>query len=201
MGTAPGVADTDGDQIPDFVEVRGFRYAGQDWYLDPTKPDTNGDGQLDSLECPPLIDGGTITEDVIRAQCDADGDGVPDLFQEDDDSDGVPDRVDLSPNDVLDRNGIAHDGTKLQANAAYSRAARLPPPGEEPSAGLSLVRGPASSSGDGRASDLRAECPGLAGRRRRRPDSARQRYYLRNHRQPGSPGSRATKQANSATCA
>ncbi|MCU0501974.1 MAG: hypothetical protein MUC51_09445, partial [Anaerolineae bacterium] len=102
------------------VETKGFTYAGQQWYLDPANPDTNRDGLLDSMECPPLMEGGTITEEVIRDRCDTDKDNVPDLFEDDNDNDAVPDRIDLSPNDVLHRNGIIHNGAGLQPSAAYS---------------------------------------------------------------------------------
>lgn len=126
LGTAPTIADTDGDHIPDLVEIQGFSYAGQQWYLDPTNPDSNGDGQIDSMECPPLTEGIVITPDVIRAQCDADQDNVPNPFDDDNDNDGVPDRIDLSPNHVLDRNGIAHNGAALHADAAYHREQPFP---------------------------------------------------------------------------
>ncbi len=122
LGTAASIQDTDGDSIPDPVEVRGFSYAGKQWYLDPANPDSNRDGQLDSMECPPLADGTAITPDVIRDQCDADKDNIPDPFDDDNDNDGVPDSVDFSPNDVLDRNAISHSGAALRGDAAYNRA-------------------------------------------------------------------------------
>ncbi len=122
LGTGPTLTDTDGDSISDRMEVQGFSYKGQQWYLDPARADTNADGLIDPVECPPLADGTAITPDVIRDQCDADRDGVPDLFDDDNDNDGVPDRADYSPNDVLDRSAISHDGALLNAQAAYDGA-------------------------------------------------------------------------------
>jgi hypothetical protein len=96
--------------------VEGFVYpavgqpGSQHWYLDPRNPDTNGDGWSDGLECPPLTRGDTSVA-AIAAECDTDGDGVPNLFESDNDNDGVPDKVDLSPNQVLDLNGIRGNGS------------------------------------------------------------------------------------------
>ncbi len=111
LGTGPGRADSDGDMITDTLEVGGFLYpaSGQRWYLDPRSPDTNGDGFSDGLECPALRRGDASVA-AIAAECDTDGDGIPNLFESDNDNDGVPDKVDLSPNQVADLNGIRGTG-------------------------------------------------------------------------------------------
>ena len=83
--------------ITDTLEVEGFTYAGKQWYLDPTNPDTNNDGLIDSVECPALVDVAHPTEADFRDECDSDQDGIPNLFEDDNDNDGVPDRVDLAP--------------------------------------------------------------------------------------------------------
>lgn len=54
LGTDDDNADTDGDQIPDPIEVAGFEWpggSGKRWYSDPTNPDSNGDGLTDMQEC------------------------------------------------------------------------------------------------------------------------------------------------------
>ena len=101
LGTDPTNWDTDGDFITDTVEVAGFTYAGQQWYLDPRHADTNSDGVVDSIECPALGTG-----EAPGANCDTDGDGVPDPFDRDNDNDGAPDLVDVSENKAMDRNGL-----------------------------------------------------------------------------------------------
>lgn len=102
LGTSPTSKDSDEDGIHDSVEVQGFSYNDQEWYLNRLNPDTNGDSQPDGAECPDLAG---VTTAPATVNCDTDGDTTPDLFDYDDDGDGVPDRVDLSPNSVLDRNG------------------------------------------------------------------------------------------------
>jgi Concanavalin A-like lectin/glucanases superfamily/Bacterial TSP3 repeat/Bacterial Ig-like domain len=108
LGTDGGKPDTDGDLITDTLEVRGFVYpeGGEHWYLNPNNADTNNDSLIDSVECPALVDIAEPTADDIRAQCDSDKDGIPNLFESDNDNDGVPDRVDLSPDESMDRNGV-----------------------------------------------------------------------------------------------
>ena len=97
LGIIPTLDDSDGDTITDDLEVRGFTYNGQRWYLDPFEADTNQDGILDTSECPAWS---IISKDYdLNATCpDTDGDGVPDLFDDDNDDDGAKDAVDLSPN-------------------------------------------------------------------------------------------------------
>ncbi|MGB0383516.1 MAG: LamG-like jellyroll fold domain-containing protein [Ardenticatenaceae bacterium] len=95
--------DTDGDLISDKAEVEGFTKDGQQWYLDPNNPDSNGDGRLDGLECTTLVDVevGEETDTLINPTgtvCeDTDGDGTPDVYDFDDDDDRVPDTLDSAP--------------------------------------------------------------------------------------------------------
>ena len=58
--------DTDGDGIPDYVELN--------WGVDPGESDSDGDGVADAVE----------------GAGDSDGDGIPDFVDPDDDGDGVP---------------------------------------------------------------------------------------------------------------
>jgi type II secretory pathway pseudopilin PulG len=111
LGTHPCYADTDGDGISDITEVEGFEKYGEQWYLDPLESDTNRDGTSDLLECYELIDideNGDLEagkrqniESGTLTCTDTDGDGTPDVFDQDNDGDGVPDAVDLSPNTVV----------------------------------------------------------------------------------------------------
>jgi len=81
--------DSDDDGVDDNLEVRGFTYNGQTWYTDPIQRDTNNDGVEDGREW--------YTNQVNGLPGDTDGDGTPDLFDQDNDGDGVDDRIDLSP--------------------------------------------------------------------------------------------------------
>ena len=94
--TFPDDYDTDGDSITDTLEVEGFFYNGQQWYLDPTEADSNSDNLSDAQECLvwyPLSD-----DFDPNAICpDTDNDGTPDLFDDDNDNDGILDVDDLSP--------------------------------------------------------------------------------------------------------
>jgi hypothetical protein len=90
LGTDPFRADSDGDLIPDNVEINGFEYNGKRWYSNPFKADTNGDGLMDVSELTPAYGG-------EAPSMDADNDGIPNLWDDDNDGDGVPDGVDLSP--------------------------------------------------------------------------------------------------------
>ncbi len=52
-------ADTDGDGLPDFTEVEGFRDGlGNRYFTDPNNPDTDGDGLSDGFEAGKLIEVG-----------------------------------------------------------------------------------------------------------------------------------------------
>jgi hypothetical protein len=77
----PDGRDSDADGVSDYEEVTGFFANGRWWYGDPLLSDTNNDGLPDGLEW----------------NLDTDGDGTPDLYDDDNDDDGVPDAYDLSP--------------------------------------------------------------------------------------------------------
>ncbi|MFZ0548411.1 MAG: thrombospondin type 3 repeat-containing protein, partial [Candidatus Promineifilaceae bacterium] len=98
LNTYPTSADTDGDTITDTLEVEGFTYNGQTWYLNPVDEDTNGDGMVDSGECDLFSGSGVL--DLAAACGDLDNDGTPDFADPDNDGDGVPDKDDLSPNNA-----------------------------------------------------------------------------------------------------
>ncbi len=100
LGTASDNADSDGDQIRDDVEVRGFEWpvgSGERWYTDPNNPDTNNDGQTDTDECWSSYPPAGNPPFTTPCNRDTDADGIPDPFDTDNDDDGVPDRIDLSP--------------------------------------------------------------------------------------------------------
>ncbi len=106
LGTSVVFTDTDDDNILDLIEVNGYQDAGGVWwYLDPLTPDSNGDGVMDTLECPALVNPASGT-----ACPDTDGDGAPDFNDHDNDDDGVPDRDDLAANVAMgsgrDTNGL-----------------------------------------------------------------------------------------------
>ncbi|MEY2755076.1 MAG: hypothetical protein RJB65_1434, partial [Actinomycetota bacterium] len=91
IGTDASEPDSDGDSLSDRVEVLGFTLAsvpGLEWYTDPLSADSNGDLRDDGTEWGPDTSGPAI---------DTDGDGVPNVFDDDDDADGVNDGIDLSP--------------------------------------------------------------------------------------------------------
>ncbi|MEM7127843.1 MAG: LamG-like jellyroll fold domain-containing protein [Chloroflexota bacterium] len=100
LGTVPTQTDSDGDGISDDLEIAGFTLNGTTWYLDPTEPDSNKDGVIDGLECfnwseaNPDFDAANPTG--LGNCSDTDGDGTPDVFDEDNDGDGVHDTVDSS---------------------------------------------------------------------------------------------------------
>ncbi len=112
LGTDPDESDTDADGITDNAEVAGFLYNNERWYSNPNSPDTNDDGQLDTLECWDKVvdpDAGEISPGDAVACQDSDSDGTPDPSDRDDDGDGVPDAVDLSPYDFDDNDGDLFD--------------------------------------------------------------------------------------------
>ena len=51
LTTQPARWDSDGDVVSDILEVNGFFYNGQMWYLNPNEADSNKDGLIDSMEC------------------------------------------------------------------------------------------------------------------------------------------------------
>lgn len=97
VGTVPTLLDTDGDSITDTVEVVGYTDAsGIVWYLDAYEADSNDDGILDGQECPAWSS--TAAAPAPGSPCpDTDGDGTPDIYDDDNDGDGVEDAVDISP--------------------------------------------------------------------------------------------------------
>ena len=96
LGTYPDLADSDSDSINDNLEIAGFSYRGQTWYLNPLDVDSNSDGLTDAQEC---FVWSAANEDFSESSIcpDIDGDGTPDLFDDDNDGDGVDDTTDLSP--------------------------------------------------------------------------------------------------------
>ncbi|MFQ5340748.1 MAG: Ig-like domain-containing protein, partial [Anaerolineae bacterium] len=113
LGTDDTDPDTDRDQITDTLEIEGFTYADRQWYTNPFLSDSNQDGLGDYAEWP---------EPVGEAPSwDPDGDGLPNVWDDDNDGDGVIDSLDISPwsysprvsdNDyyTLDVNASGHDG-------------------------------------------------------------------------------------------
>ena len=98
IGTSETISDTDDDNLPDNLEVKGFVIGSQRFYVDPTNPDTNGDGIADGQECwqtPPALN--AAPNAIPGCDLDTDGDGAPDILDTDNDNDGVPDRLDLAP--------------------------------------------------------------------------------------------------------
>lgn len=92
LGTDPRREDTDGDQISDGDEVQEFICGGRKWTTNPREADSNGDGLSDYVERADPI-GTAGSEDV-------DGDGIPNVWDDDNDGDGVLDALDLAPMSV-----------------------------------------------------------------------------------------------------
>ncbi|MFN8474386.1 MAG: Ig-like domain-containing protein [Anaerolineae bacterium] len=94
LGTDYRLADTDGDGITDTLELQGFPVATngvtQTWTTDPLQRDSNHDGIDDGQEWNPKW----LASDP--ASLDADGDGIPNAWDDDNDNDGVPNGPDLS---------------------------------------------------------------------------------------------------------
>jgi hypothetical protein len=121
VGTFTNTVDTDDDDVPDGVEVRGFALGGKTWYLNADNLDSNDDGIADGQECwrtPPAAT--TPASAVPACDLDTDSDGTPDVFDADNDNDGVSDRLDLAPSTA----GASYNGdsplkltlNNLQAN-------------------------------------------------------------------------------------
>jgi hypothetical protein len=129
LGTDPALADTDGDLIPDGVEVRGFDFTSGSTtvrvYSDPLQPDSNRDGLSDGLEYP------QPTGHAPANTHDYDGDGVPNLWDDDNDNDGVRDALDLSPFAVTSYSNtlaLRLDGAGPAASTAYIEILVQPKP-------------------------------------------------------------------------
>ncbi|MBS3784599.1 MAG: hypothetical protein KGY78_09150, partial [Anaerolineae bacterium] len=114
LGTSRYSADTDYDGIPDDVEIDGFEYDDKQWDSDPLKPDSNGDGVMDTLEW-----SSTLTENGQAANVDLDGDGIPNLWDDDDDGDDVPDAQDISPFAVTGYTTVAKLSTEGGGFSGY----------------------------------------------------------------------------------
>ncbi len=99
QGTDYRLADTDGDGITDTLELQGFPVTvngvTQIWTTDPLQRDSNHDGIDDGQEW----NARWLASNP--ASLDADGDGIPNAWDDDNDNDGVPDNTDLSPYKAL----------------------------------------------------------------------------------------------------
>ncbi len=112
IGTLPTSWDSDGDTIADALEIKGFSYKGQSWYLNPGESDSNGDDLLDSVECPVWTKGSAIYN--ANGICpDTDGDGAPDVWDDDNDDDDVVDALDLDSSTSV---GGFSEGSPLSLN-------------------------------------------------------------------------------------
>ncbi len=95
LGTDPYYYDSDRDLITDTVEIDGFDFGGKHWTSNPFQADSNNDGLSDYAEWPAPIGGAPELSDAD--DWDPDGDGIPNLWDDDNDGDQVPDSLDLSP--------------------------------------------------------------------------------------------------------
>ncbi len=102
-GASGAVADTDGDDVPDFLDVDADNdgiydnYEAQTTagYIAPGVTDTDGDGILNAYDDIVGFGGTGIDENTGTAQGDAydhDSDGTPDYLDPDSDDDGISDR-------------------------------------------------------------------------------------------------------------
>lgn len=96
LGTDVNRADSDGDGLGDGLEVRGASAPS-----DPLDSDTDQDGRADGDECPTMAQ---------RSCADSDGDGQPDILDEDSDDDGFFDNIDDAP---LTQSGPLSDAQPL----------------------------------------------------------------------------------------
>jgi hypothetical protein len=107
LGTDLYYFDTDFDGITDTLEIEGFSYSSQQWYLNPIKIDTNSDGLSDFHEMPASFGG-------VAPNLDQDNDGVPNIWDNDNDGDGVLDAHDLDPFSVTAYNDSFSLSTTLE---------------------------------------------------------------------------------------
>ncbi len=99
LTTLYDLADSDADGLKDGLEVNGFSYNGKMWHTNPNEMDSNKDGLTDAFECEIWVEDSADYNPT--APCpDTDGDGTPDVWDDDNDNDGVVDAVDTSPFDV-----------------------------------------------------------------------------------------------------
>lgn len=109
--------DSDGDSIPDFVEISdGLAYGGAYRDLDgdglPTwwDDDSDGDGIPDAVEYFSAADYPDLSPEELRARNDADGDGIPNYLDRDSDGNGIDDSLEVGLNplkpDDTDGDGI-----------------------------------------------------------------------------------------------
>ncbi|MEJ2746604.1 MAG: hypothetical protein P8183_01600, partial [Anaerolineae bacterium] len=97
-GTDPYAIDSDGDLITDTTEIEGFMFDGRSWPANPISIDSNNDGLTDMAEWPRPIGDAPNDDDIIAdADWDPDGDGIPNLWDDDNDGDNVADSLDISP--------------------------------------------------------------------------------------------------------
>lgn len=108
-GTALTIPDSDGDLIPDYLDVD----SDNDGVPDPVDnggPDTNNDGRVDGFATDTDGDGLADVVDPDNggtpiANVDTDGDGISDYLDLDADNDGLPDIVEAGGNDT-NNNGV-----------------------------------------------------------------------------------------------
>ncbi|MEM9980211.1 MAG: hypothetical protein AAF808_21510, partial [Cyanobacteria bacterium P01_D01_bin.2] len=94
LGTLPTEADTDGDNLPDGLEVKGITEDdGSRWYLNPLSGNSGYNPEPDGSAC--------ADQNGVLVCLDSDNDDVPNVYDLDNDNDGVPDGVDSSPNTVI----------------------------------------------------------------------------------------------------
>jgi hypothetical protein len=102
-GMNPNQPDTDFDKLEDKWEL--------DNGLDPLDPDKNDDGLPDYQEI--------VLEGELDLQRDSDGDGYPNIDDEDNDNDGVPDGLDMSPFSRSEVNDTFSFHIQTEGNPTY----------------------------------------------------------------------------------
>ena len=133
VGSDPYSADSDGDGIPDAVELGDAE--------SPTNSDTD--------ELPDIIDNDDDQDGVLTIEegtTDSDGDGTPDYLDEDSDNDGVDDADE--PTGDIDCDGIPD---RQDSNDADGPCVATPPPTEAILAPAAVLCGCAVTGDDNRA--------------------------------------------------